>query len=412
MKRPLWLSIAIAILTCTSALAAAEPNTPWLGVLWTKGTVSLGSANVPSGTTVLPGDKIYTFPGASAWIRFRSPASTTLLADTEVVLLASDAMPSFMLRRGTVIVDEMVVDPIQVAVPGGYVLVKGDPQSGAECEMTTVGNAATVTVKRGLAEIRSQGAPVFLHSGQSARVEASPEGNGQVAGKVNKEIPSGMIEREGQTQELPMSLNEVVNWNDLIHTLETGRAQITLLDGSTLNVGARSKIKIIKHDPQAQQTEIELISGRIHATAEKITTPGGKFELRTKSAVVGTIDTSYVAETNDQGTEVCDVEGTTKVQSSDPNIQGSVILKPGECTWVAFGAAPTPAVANPGMLASMLSLTNIANLGTVGAAGAGGAATSGFPWVWVGIGAGAAAAAGIAAAVVTSSGPPVSPSRP
>jgi len=413
-KRPLWLSIMIMLLACASALEAAGPNTPWLGVLWTKGAVSIGNAKVSSGTTVLPGDKITTDLGASAWIRFRSPASTTLLPDTQVVLLASDSMPSFLLRRGTVIVDEKVVDPVQVSVPGGYVLVKGDPESGAECEMTTVANAATVTVKRGMAEIRSQGGPVFLHAGQSARVEASPEGSGQVAGKVNKEMPSGMIARAGQNQELPLTLNEVVNWNDLVHTLQTGRAQITLLDGSVLNVGARSMLKIIKHDPQAQQTEIELISGRVHATAEKITTPGGKFQLRTKSAVVGTIDTEYVAESNDQGTEVCDVSGTTQVQSSDPNIAGAVILQPGQCTWVAFGAAPTAPVANPGMLSSLLNLTNITGtLGALGAAGVGGAAAgAGFPWVWVGVGVAAAAAAGISAAVVTSGPSPTSPTTP
>ena len=138
MKRPQWFSIAIVLLAFTSVLEAAEPNTPWLGVLWTKGGVSLGSAKVPSGSTVLPGDRITTDAGASAWIRFRSPASTTLLADTEVVLLASDSMPILVLHRGTMIVDEKVVDPVQVSVPGGYVLVKGDPQTGAECEMTTV----------------------------------------------------------------------------------------------------------------------------------------------------------------------------------------------------------------------------------------------------------------------------------
>lgn len=129
--------------------------------------------------------------------------------------------------------------------------------------------------------------------------------------------------------------------------------------------------------------------------------------------MVGTIDTEYVAETNDQGTEVCDVTGTTQVQSSNPNIAGSVILQPGQCTWVAFGAAPTAPVANPGMLSSLLNLTNITGtLGALGAAGAGGAAAgAGFPWVWVGVGVAAAAAAGISAAVVTSGPSNTSPTQ-
>ena len=52
-----------------------------------------------------------------------------------------------------------------------------------------------------------------------------------------------------------------------------------LLDGSTLNVGARSEIRILKHDPRAQQTEIDLILGRVQANVQKITSPGR--EIRT-----------------------------------------------------------------------------------------------------------------------------------
>ena len=157
MKKALWVLTAILLVAGTNAVKGAGPDTQWLGVLWTKGAVSVGNAKVSSGTTVLPGDVITTSPGASAWIRFRSPASTILMADTEVTLLASNSVPSFLLRRGTVVVDENAVDPVQVAVPGGFVLVKGDPQSGAECEMASLDNGAKVSVKRGLAEIHGPG---------------------------------------------------------------------------------------------------------------------------------------------------------------------------------------------------------------------------------------------------------------
>ena len=243
MKRRFGLLIAVLVLAGTAAAKGAGPEVQWLGVLWTKGGVSVGDARVSSGTTVLPGDVITTSQGASAWVRFRSPASTILLADTQVALVASDSAPSFMLRRGTVVVDEKFLNPVQVAVPGGYVMVKGDPQTGAECELATIGNSSTVSVKRGMAEIYGPGAPVIVRSGQSARVEAGPQGGQPVAGKINKEIPQGVIQRQGQIRELPLTVNEVINWNDLIRTLDAGRAQITLLDGSILNVGARSTIE-------------------------------------------------------------------------------------------------------------------------------------------------------------------------
>jgi ferric-dicitrate binding protein FerR (iron transport regulator) len=410
MKKALWVSFTILLVAGANAVRGAGPDTQWLGVLWTKGGVSVGNARVSSGTTVLPGDVITTSQGASAWIRFRSPASTILLADTEVTLLASDSAPSFLLRRGSVVVDEKAAGPVQIAVPGGFVLVKGDPQTGAECEMASLDNGAKVTVKRGLAEIHGQGAPVILHPGQSGRVEDNPQGGQSVAGRINKVIPQGQIQREGVPQELPLQLNQVVNWNDLVRTLQTGRAQILLLDGSTLNVGARSELRVLKHDPQAQQTQIELAMGKLQANVAKITAPGGKFELRTRSAVIGTIDTAFVAETDGNQTRVCGVEGTTLVQSSDPNITKSVRLHKNECTIILPGGAPTDPVLNPSEVASMLSQTNIFG---AAAAGAGGLAVGGtaIPWVWVGVG-GAAVLAGAVTGIVLATSGSTSPTTP
>jgi ferric-dicitrate binding protein FerR (iron transport regulator) len=339
-----------------------------------------------------------------------------LLADTQVTLLASDAVPSFLLRHGSVVIDEKVADPVQIAVPGGYVLVKGDPQTGAECEMASIDNGSTVSVKRGIAEIHGQGAPVILHPGQSARVEASPEGGQPVAGKINKVIPQGQIQREGQSAELPLSLNQQINWNDLVRTLQTGRAQITLLDGTTLNVGARSELKVIKHDPQTQQTELELTVGKLEANVQKITAPGGKFQLRSKSALIGTIDTAFVAWVEGDKTRVCGVEGTTLVQSSDPNIHKDVKLHRHECTIILPGAPPTDPVLDPSLMGNLLGQTAINGSEIAGAgagAGAGGLAIGGstLPWVWVGVGLGAAAGGAVAGIVLTNSGTssPVNP---
>jgi ferric-dicitrate binding protein FerR (iron transport regulator) len=408
MKKPVWVSVAVlAMLAVPNAPKAAGPNVQWVGVLWTKGTVAVGNAKVSSGTTVLPGDVITTAAGASAWVRFRSPASTILLADTELALLASDSTPSFLLRRGTVIVDEKVVDPIQVALPGAYVLVKGDPQNGAECEMAIAGQTSTISVRRGFAEIHGQGPPVILRAGESAHVQAIPQGGSeQPAGKINKVIPQGQIERQGSA-ELPLALNQTIDWNDLVRTLQTGRAQITLLDGSTLNVGARSELRILKHDPQTQQTQIEMTMGRLEANVQKITAPGGKFELRSKSAVIGTIDTAFVVSVVGDVTKVCGVEGITLVQSSDPSITKSVRLHRDECTTVVAGTAPTDPLLAPGEMAGLLDQTSITGI-VGGAAVAGGTA---IPWTLVGAGAGVLVGGAVAGVVLYNSGS-TSPTSP
>jgi hypothetical protein len=267
-----------------------------------------------------------------------------------------------------------------------------------------------------MAEIHGSGTPVILHAGQSARVEASPDGGEPIAGKINKVIPQGEIHREGQPQELPLALNIPVDWNDLIRTLQTGRAQITLLDGSTLNLGARSELKVLKHDPQGQQTQLELTVGKLEANVQKITAPGGKFQLRSKSAVIGTIDTAFVAYVDGDTTKVCGVEGSTLVKSTDPNIQKSVVLHRNECTVVLPGAAPTDPVVDPAMMSELLNETAITGGEMAGAgagAGAGGLAVGGshIPWVWVGVGAGAAAAGAITGIVLSGSGTP-SPTTP
>jgi ferric-dicitrate binding protein FerR (iron transport regulator) len=409
MKMRLWVLITVLLLAGTNALIGAGPDTQWLGVLWTKGSVTVGDAKVSSGTTVLPGDVITTAQGASAWLRFRSPASTILLTDTQVALLASNSAPSFVLRRGTVVVDEQVVDPVHVAVPGGYVLVKGDPQTGAECEMAAVGNAATVSVARGLAEIHSLGAPLILHAGQSARVEAGPQGGQPVVGRIDKELPQGVIQRQGESQEITLNLNEIINCNDVVRTLQVGRAEILLLDGSTLDMGALSTIKITKHDPQAQQTQIEMPAGEVKANVQKVTAPGGKFELRTKSAVIGTIDTSFLALTDDKGTRVCGVEGITLVGSTNPLITKTVKLHVNECTVVLNDQAPTDPVLSPGEVASWVNQMNIQGGGLGQLAASGGSA---LPWLWIGIaGGGAAAVAGIVLATSGGAAPTTTDTR-
>jgi ferric-dicitrate binding protein FerR (iron transport regulator) len=403
MNRRLWVLIAIILLAGTSALKGGGPDGEWIGVLWTKGGVSVGEARVSGGTTVMPGDVISTSEGASAWIRFQAPASTTMLANTQVVMLDVDSAPSFVLRQGTVVVDEKVVDPLQVTVPGGFVLMQGDPQTGAVCELAAVGNASTISVKRGLAELHSLGLPVLLHAGQSARLEAGQQQGGPpVAGRINKEIPQGTITRNGELQTLPLKLNQVVDWNDLVQTQKTGRAQIMLLDGSILNVGARSTIKILKHDPQAQQTNIELTLGKVQANVQKITAPGGKFELHTKSAVIGTIDTSFVAEADDKRTRVCGIKGTTVVKSSDPKNTKEVRLHRNECTVVIFGGVPTDPVYAPGEVANLLNQAVIQNMGGIAGVSTGTAVAIG----------GAAAAAGVATGIVLSGGGTTSPTTP
>jgi ferric-dicitrate binding protein FerR (iron transport regulator) len=172
-------------------------------------------------------------------------------------------------------------------------------------------------------------------------IAAAPQAAGQRAGEVSRVIPAVSIARGPKT--LPASAKSVVDWQDLVNTQANARARIALDDGSVLNVGSESSIKVVKHDAGAQQTELELTYGKLRTQAQKIAKPDGKFEVRTPAGVAGVVGTDffagYDATTNTMNVIV--FEGLVKVC----NLAGvCVIVKAGQMTNVRNGdnSGPTP----------------------------------------------------------------------
>src|SRR5215470_2955840 len=142
---------------------------------------------------------------------------------------------------------------------------------------------------------------------------ADPQAAGQRAGEVSRVIPAVNIARGAKT--IPAAAKTAVNWQDLVNTQANARARIALDDGSVLNVGSDSSIKVVKHDAGAQQTELELTYGKLRTQAQKITKSDGKFEVKTPAGVAGVVGTDfYVAFDNTTGTmNVIVFEGIVKV---------------------------------------------------------------------------------------------------
>ena len=101
---------------------------------------------------------------------------------------------------------------------------------------------------------------------------AAPQA-GQKAGQVDRVIPAVKIERGAK--QMTAAAHLPVNWEDIVATEQAGRARLALDDGSVLNVGSESSLKVTKHDAGAQQTEIDLTYGRMRSRAVKIAKPGG-----------------------------------------------------------------------------------------------------------------------------------------
>src|SRR5499425_3676924 len=147
----------------------------------------------------------------------------------------------------------------------------------------------------------------------SEQIAAAPDAPGQRAGEVSRVIPAVNIARGGKT--INASAKTVVDWLDVVNTQASARARIALDDGSVLNVGSESSIKVVKHDGAAQQTELELTYGKLRSQAQKITKSDGKFQVKTPAGVAGVVGTDfYVAFDNTTGTmNVTVFEGVVRV---------------------------------------------------------------------------------------------------
>jgi hypothetical protein len=212
----------------------------------------------------------------------------------------------------------------------------------------------------------------------------------QEAGKVSRVLPEGFLRRAGATAEVKAA--DPVLWQDIVRTNLQGRVRIALNDGSVLTVGAKSELRIVKHDTQSRQSLVEVLYGGLRARVRAITQKGGSFQVRTPTAVVGVIGTEFFvdatpgadwdpalklaaapAQPPDRqreqpqslsdippgatpgggGVSIADfaavaetfvlgIDRVTAVRNIEPQVTGIVFLLPGEYTVVRRGMPPTP----------------------------------------------------------------------
>jgi hypothetical protein len=179
----------------------------------------------------------------------------------------------------------------------------------------------------------------------------------QRAGEVSKVIPTVNIERSGKT--LPADAKAVVDWDDVVKTQSSARARVALDDGSVLNVGSDSSVHVVKHDKGAQQTDLEVGFGKMRSQAQKISKPGGKFEVHTPAGVAGVVGTDFYVSYENNIMTVIVFEGTVKTC----NLAGvCVTVGAGLMTTVRSGdnSAPTnPTQTPPSTLTEAVTATNL-----------------------------------------------------
>ena len=342
----LWKLVSALLLANIYAFAAGPADAPRvLGYIAAKGSVLIDKQPVPSGTTLYAGDVITTGKASAAILTLQTRTAATLAENSEVALPAGTPSGLLTLRRGMMLIRSEAGQTARVTVSDASVLISGEEGFPALCRIALVGGQGVVSTERGRVEVHARGAQIVVPPGKSARLGAgSPQVAGQPAGKVSNSIPDAVRQQQGQGPEITLRLNDGVNWVDMVRTLRNGRVRIALLDGSFLNVGARSQMKITKHDPQSQQTEVELKLGRLRGEVVKLTKAGSSFQVKTQTAVIGVVGTVFAINALANSTQVSCLEGSLSVRNINLSIQGQTQLNAGQSTNVPAGGPPSPPV--------------------------------------------------------------------
>jgi hypothetical protein len=177
---------------------------------------------------------------------------------------------------------------------------------------------------------------------------ALPDQTGQRAGEISRVIPAVNLVRGAKT--MTANAKTPVEWQDVVNTQASGRARVSLDDGSVLNVGSDSSVKVVKHDAGAQQTDLEVTVGKIRSQAQKISQSNGKFEVHTPAGVAGVVGTDFYVAYDNNVMTVMVFEGIVKVC----NLAGICVeVKAGQFTTVRNGDSSGPAPPNQATLSAL-----------------------------------------------------------
>jgi len=272
-----------------------------------------------AGATLFPGDVIRLGDASTAALRFGD--SLLLAAPLTELVIESEGVS---LRNGRLQVRAGGMESFAVSAPFFHVDVAAFGGIPSSAEIRLIGSRALVSAIAGAADLTATGTadPYRLHAGESATLDASEEAaspdqapTSPAAGQVSRLLPQVQIDRE--SQHIVAAVSDRIYWNDDLRSGPTGRAHVTLKDGSQLNLGSDSSLRIVQHDAQAQQTELDLLVGRLRGKITKLTRLGSKFEIKTPMGAAGLIGTDLSLWVTDDFVELMVYEGTVRFTTLD-----------------------------------------------------------------------------------------------
>jgi ferric-dicitrate binding protein FerR (iron transport regulator) len=371
------LLVLAGILVCAvAAPPSAYGATPASGPAASAASIigkeaKLNGTPLAPGATLYPGDVIRLGADSTAALRF---GDSLVLAAPETELVVESAGVS--LRNGRLQVRANGAEPFGISGSFFQVNIAAFGGIPSSAEVRLGGSRAQISAVAGAAEVTAAGsaAPYRLHAGETATVDAAA-GNASPpqspaspsAGKVSRLIPQVQIDRA--SEHLVAAVSDSIYWNDGLRSGATGRAHVTLKDGSQLNLGSDSSLRIIQHDAQAQQTSLDLLMGRMRGKITKLTRPGAKFEIHTPVGVAGLVGTDLSLLVTNDYVELMVFDGTVRFTTLDGQ---SVTVTSGMKLHISRSGVltgPLPATAQDVQIAQDLTdITGPASQATVAAA--------------------------------------------
>ncbi len=351
------------------AFAATPPGVPAASAVSIVGKdAQLNGVPMPAGATLFPGDVIRLGEASTAALRFGN--SLLLAAPLTELVVESEGVS---LRNGRLQVRAGGVESFAVSAPFFHVSVAAFGGIPSSAEIRLGGTRAQVSAVAGAADLTATGIvePYTLHAGETATLDATGEAAtpdqgaaSPAAGQVSRLLPQVQIDRE--SQHIVAAVSDRLYWNDDLRSGPTGRAHVTLKDGSQLNLGSDSSLRIIQHDAQAQQTQLDLLVGRLRGKITKVTRLGAKFEIHTPMGVAGLIGTDLSLWVTDDFVELMVFEGTVRFTTLDGK---SIIVTAGNKVRISkAGVFEGPLPTTSQEVQTTQSLTDIAGSARQGAA--------------------------------------------
>jgi ferric-dicitrate binding protein FerR (iron transport regulator) len=359
----LWFFAGILALAATSgtpAFAGTPASIPAASAASVIGkNIALNGTPMPAGATLFPGDVIRLGESSSAALQFGN-SLVLAAAETEFVVESGGVN----LQGGFLQVRAGGAEPFAVSGPFFRVHMAASGGIPSSTEIHLGGWHAQVSAVAGTADLTSAGnpEPVRLHAGETASLDAgggeapaAQAASNPVAGQVSRLVPQVQIDRA--SQHVLASVSDRVYWNDGLRSGPTGRANVTLKDGSQLNLGSDSSLRIVQHDAQAQQTSLDLLVGRLRGKITKVNRPGAKFEIHTPLGIADMLGTDFSLLVADDYVELIVIEGSVRFTSS--NGQAVTVSSRNKLRIPKAGAFEAPSPVTPQEVQTAESLTDI-----------------------------------------------------